>query len=129
MLDCVFVFAIKPANLLLLGDDSAQLLGLRVERTRFFLIALAALLAGAAVSVSGLIGFVGLVVPHFIRLLIGDDYRYLLPISMLGGGVLVVFADTAARVWFTPVELPVGILLACIGAPFFLYLLKKKGRG
>lgn len=122
-------FAIKPANLLLLGDDSAQLLGLRVERTRFFLIALAALLAGAAVSVSGLIGFVGLVVPHFIRLLIGDDYRYLLPISMLGGGVLVVFADTAARVWFTPVELPVGILLACIGAPFFLYLLKKKGRG
>lgn len=122
-------FAIKPANLLLLGDESAQLLGLRVERTRFFLIALAALLAGAAVSVSGLIGFVGLVVPHFIRLLIGDDYRYLLPISMLGGGVLVVFADTAARVWFTPVELPVGILLACIGAPFFLYLLKKKGRG
>lgn len=113
----------------LLGDESAQLLGLRVERTRFFLIALAALLAGAAVSVSGLIGFVGLVVPHFIRLLIGDDYRYLLPISMLGGGVLVVFADTAARVWFTPVELPVGILLACIGAPFFLYLLKKKGRG
>ncbi|WP_338593486.1 iron ABC transporter permease [Bacillus safensis] len=126
---CLCFFAIKPANLLLLGDESAQLLGLRVERTRFFLIALAALLAGAAVSVSGLIGFVGLVVPHFIRLLIGDDYRYLLPISMLGGGVLVVFADTAARVWFTPVELPVGILLACIGAPFFLYLLKKKGRG
>ena len=78
-------FAIKPSNLLLLGDESAQLLGLRVERTRFFLIALAALLAGAAVSVGGLIGFVGLVVPHFIRLLIGDDYRYLLPISMLGG--------------------------------------------
>lgn len=126
---CLCFFAIKPSNLLLLGDESAQLLGLRVERTRFFLIALAALLAGAAVSVSGLIGFVGLVVPHFIRLLIGDDYRYLLPISMLGGGVLVVFADTAARVWFTPVELPVGILLACIGAPFFLYLLKKKGRG
>lgn len=121
------LFAIQPANLLLLGDDSAKLLGQRVELQRFLLIMLAALLAGAAVSVAGLVGFVGLVVPHMIRLLIGEDYRFLLPYSMVGGGVLVVLADQIARSWFDPIELPVGILLAVIGAPFFLYLLKRKG--
>ncbi|ASR45943.1 iron ABC transporter permease [Paenibacillus kribbensis] len=121
------LFAIKPANLLLLGDDSAQLLGQRVELQRLLIILLSALLAGTAVSVAGLIGFVGLVVPHVIRLLIGEDYRFLLPLSMLGGGTLVVLADTVARSWFDPIELPVGILLAAIGAPFFLILLKKRG--
>ncbi|MDC7286027.1 iron chelate uptake ABC transporter family permease subunit, partial [Bifidobacterium thermophilum] len=73
-----------------------------------------------------LIGFVGLVVPHMIRLLIGEDYRFLLPLSMLGGAALVVYADTAARTLFDPIELPVGILLACLGAPFFLYLLRRR---
>ncbi|WP_149095165.1 FecCD family ABC transporter permease [Paenibacillus terrae] len=121
------LFAIKPANLLLLGDDSAQLLGQRVELQRLLIILLSALLAGTAVSVAGLIGFVGLVVPHVIRLLIGEDYRFLLPLSILGGGTLVVLADTVARSWFDPIELPVGILLAVIGAPFFLILLKKRG--
>ncbi|KQO09593.1 FecCD family ABC transporter permease [Paenibacillus sp. Leaf72] len=119
--------AIKPANVLLLGDDSAQLLGQKVQIQRFLLIILAALLAGAAVSVAGLIGFVGLVVPHAVRLIIGDDYRFLLPLSIVGGASLVVLADTFARTWFDPIELPVGILLACLGAPFFLYLLRKKG--
>ncbi|MGM1023259.1 MAG: FecCD family ABC transporter permease [Bacillota bacterium] len=121
------LFAIKPANLLLLGDDSAQLLGQRVELQRLLIILLSALLAGTAVSVAGLIGFVGLVVPHVIRLLIGEDYRFLLPLSIVGGGTLVVLADTVARSWFEPIELPVGILLAVIGAPFFLILLKKRG--
>ncbi|WP_404302585.1 FecCD family ABC transporter permease [Paenibacillus sp. DP01] len=121
------LFAIKPANLLLLGDDSAQLLGQRVELQRMLIILLSALLAGTAVSVAGLIGFVGLVVPHVIRLLIGEDYRFLLPLSIMGGGTLVVLADTVARSWFDPIELPVGILLAVIGAPFFLILLKKRG--
>ncbi|MEC0183897.1 iron ABC transporter permease [Paenibacillus peoriae] len=121
------LFAIKPANLLLLGDDSAQLLGQRVELQRLLIILLSALLAGTAVSVAGLIGFVGLVVPHVIRLLLGEDYRFLLPLSILGGGTLVVLADTVARSWFDPIELPVGILLAAIGAPFFLILLKKRG--
>ncbi|WP_225998927.1 FecCD family ABC transporter permease [Paenibacillus sp. BJ-4] len=121
------LLAIKPANLLLLGDDSAQLLGQRVELQRLLIILLSALLAGTAVSVAGLIGFVGLVVPHVIRLLIGEDYRFLLPLSILGGGTLVVLADTVARSWFDPIELPVGILLAVIGAPFFLILLKKRG--
>ncbi|MCR6111471.1 iron ABC transporter permease [Bacillus sp. A301a_S52] len=120
------LFAIKPANILQLGDDSAKLLGQKVELQRFSLISLAAFLAGAAVSVAGLIGFVGLVVPHAVRLLIGEDYRYLLPLSACGGAILVVFADTIARSWFDPIELPVGILLAALGAPFFLYLLKKR---
>lgn len=122
------LLAIKPANLLLLGDDAAQLLGQRVEMNRLLIILLSAFLAGAAVSVAGLVGFVGLVVPHMIRLMIGEDYRFLLPFSMIGGGTLVVFADTVARSWFGSIELPVGILLAVIGAPFFLFLLKRKGR-
>lgn len=119
--------AIRPANVLLLGDDAAKLLGQRVELQRVLIILLASLLAGAAVSVAGLVGFVGLVVPHMIRLIAGEDYRVLLPASMLGGAALVVFADTIARSWFDPIELPVGILLACLGAPFFLILLRKRG--
>ncbi|MFS0591157.1 iron ABC transporter permease [Cytobacillus horneckiae] len=120
------LFAIKPANIMLLGDDSARLLGQNVELIRLMLILLSSFLAGTAVSVGGLIGFVGLVVPHMIRLLIGEDYRFLLPLSMLGGAALVVYADTAARTLFDPIELPVGILLACLGAPFFLYLLRRR---
>ncbi|MBM7661857.1 iron complex transport system permease protein [Bacillus mesophilus] len=118
------VFAIKHANILLLGDDVAKLLGNQVEKSRAFLILLATFLAGAAVSVAGLIGFVGLVVPHIVRLIVGNDYRFLLPISAIGGAFIVVLADTAARSWFEPIELPVGILLALLGAPFFLYLLR-----
>ncbi|WP_183602643.1 FecCD family ABC transporter permease [Paenibacillus phyllosphaerae] len=121
------LFAIKTANLMLLGDDSAKLLGQKVELQRLSLILLSSLLAGAAVSVAGLVGFVGLVVPHAVRLLLGDDYRFLLPLSIVGGASLVVFADTIARSAIDPIELPVGILLAVIGAPFFLYLLKKRG--
>ncbi|AAT05167.1 FecCD family ABC transporter permease [Listeria monocytogenes] len=118
-------FAIRSSNVLLLGDDAAKLLGFSVERHRFFIIMLAAFLSGVAVSVAGLIGFVGLVVPHIFRLIIGNDYKYLLPLSALGGALLVGFADTAARSWFGSIELPVGILLAMIGAPFFLFLLQR----
>ncbi|MCH1625904.1 FecCD family ABC transporter permease [Ferdinandcohnia quinoae] len=119
------LFATRTANILRLGDDAAKLLGHNVEKSRFLLILLSTFLAGAAVSVAGLLGFVGLVVPHIIRLMIGDDYKYLIPISALFGGLLVAFADTAARSWFDPIELPVGILLATAGGPFFLYLLRK----
>lgn len=121
----ISLFAARTANILRLGDDAAKLLGHNVEKNRFLLILLSTFLAGAAVSVAGLLGFVGLVVPHIIRMMIGDDYRYLIPISALFGGFLVVFADTVARSWFDPIELPVGILLATVGGPFFLYLLKK----
>ncbi|MBQ6448967.1 iron ABC transporter permease [Cytobacillus oceanisediminis] len=119
-------FTIKPMNILILGDESAKLLGQNVEWIRLVIILLASFLAGIAVSVAGLIGFVGLVVPHMIRLLIGEDYRYLLPYSIVGGAVLVVLADTVARTAFDPIELPVGILLAALGAPFFIILLRKR---
>ncbi|EOR22306.1 ferrichrome ABC transporter permease [Niallia nealsonii AAU1] len=119
-------FTIKPMNILILGDESAKLLGQNVEWIRLVIILLASFLAGISVSVAGLIGFVGLVVPHMIRLLIGEDYRYLLPYSIVGGAVLVVLADTVARTAFDPIELPVGILLAALGAPFFIILLRKR---
>lgn len=118
--------AAKASNLLLLGDQAAQSLGQHVERQRFLIIALASLLAGTAVSVAGLVGFVGLLVPHALRLVIGEDYRFLLPYSIAGGAALMVLADTMARSWFDPLELPAGILLACVGAPVFLMLLKKR---
>nr|WP_185767200.1 iron ABC transporter permease [Niallia circulans] len=120
------LLAIKPVNILILGDDSAKLLGQNVELIRMLIILLASFLAGIAVSVAGLIGFVGLVVPHIIRLLIGEDYRFLLPFSIIGGAALVVIADTAARSLFDPIELPVGILLAALGGPFFIILLRRR---
>ncbi|MBY0221519.1 iron ABC transporter permease [Mammaliicoccus sciuri] len=120
------IFSIKHIRILRLGDEVAKLLGHNVERSRFFLIVLSTLLAGLAVSVSGLIGFVGLVVPHIMRSIVGGDYRFLLPASALGGGLLVVVADTIARSAFNPIELPVGILLSFLGGPFFLYLIQKR---
>ncbi|MGE5509384.1 MAG: FecCD family ABC transporter permease [Chitinophagales bacterium] len=122
----VALVSARKVNLLLLGDDMAAGLGVRVERIRLLLIALAAMMAGAAVSVAGLIGFIGLIIPHITRLLVGSDYRYLLPTAALLGSALLILADTAARVVLDPVELPVGILTAALGAPFFLYLLRRR---
>lgn len=113
-------------NVLALGDDMARGLGMAVERTRIFLTAIAALLAASAVSVAGLLGFVGLIVPHMVRLLIGTDYRFLIPGAALLGAAVVTLSDTAARLLFAPVELPVGILMAFFGAPFFLFLLRRE---
>jgi iron complex transport system permease protein len=113
-------------NVLALGDDVARGLGLRVERARFALVALAALLTGSAVAVSGLLAFVGLVVPHAARLLVGHDHRTLLPLAALLGAALLVLADTFARVAFAPTEIPVGIVTAVIGAPAFLALLRTR---
>ncbi|WJY26250.1 MULTISPECIES: FecCD family ABC transporter permease [Sporosarcina] len=120
------VFAIPHIRILRLGDEVAKLLGHKVERSRFYLIILSTLLAGIAVSVAGLIGFVGLVVPHIMRSLVGGDHRYLLPASAIGGALLVITADTVARTAFNPIELPVGILLSFLGGPFFLYLIQKR---
>lgn len=114
----------KRLNILLLGDDTAKNLGLDVEKNRLAFIALAALLAASAVSVAGLLGFVGLIVPHMTRFIIGSDYRFLLPASALSGGFLLMICDTLARVALDPVEIPVGIIMALLGAPFFLYLLR-----
>ncbi len=113
-------------NILQLGDEMARGLGVNVEVTRIILTAIAALLAASAVSVVGLLGFVGLVVPHAARLLIGSDYRFLLPASALLGVAIVTLSDTFARVVFAPIELPVGIIMAFLGAPFFLFLLRRE---
>lgn len=120
------ILAARHLNILQLGDELARGLGLSVEKTRLLLTAVAALLAASAVSVVGLLGFVGLIVPHAARLLIGSDYRYLLPASALLGAAVVTFSDTFARTAFAPVELPVGIIMAVLGAPFFLFLLRKE---
>ena len=113
-------------NILQLGDEMARGLGVKVEVTRIVMTAIAALLAASAVSVVGLLGFVGLVVPHAARLLIGSDYRFLLPAAALLGVAIVTLSDTFARVIFAPIELPVGIIMAFLGAPFFLFLLRRE---
>lgn len=122
----LLLFISNKLNILLLGDEVATGLGLNVEATRFLFIIISSLLAGAAVSVVGLLGFVGLIVPHITRLFIGSDYKYLLPASIFTGSAVVVLCDTLARVMFAPVEIPVGIIMSALGAPFFLYLLRRK---
>jgi len=113
-------------NLLQLGDEVAIGLGLNVEKIRRIFIIFASFLAASAVSVAGLLGFVGLIVPHITRLIIGSDYRYLYPATIGVGAITLVGCDLIARILFDPVELPVGIIMAVLGAPFFLYLLREK---
>ena len=122
----LLLFIANKLNILMLGDEVATGLGLNVEATRFFFIIISSLLAGAAVSVVGLLGFVGLIVPHITRLFIGSDYRYLIPATIFTGSAVVVICDTLARVMFAPLEIPVGIIMSALGAPFFLYLLRRK---
>lgn len=115
----------RGLNLLLLGDETAGTLGINVRRLQKLLILIASLMAGVTIAVSGTIGFVGLMVPHFTRLLVGGDHRKVLPISALLGGILVVWVDVAARMLIAPEELPVGVLTAVIGGPVFIWLLKR----
>lgn len=124
----ILICAFLPTrmNILMLGDETANALGLRTEIFRFFLIAVSSLLSGAAIAVAGLISFVGLVVPHIARLLVGSDYKYLFPASALLGFSLVTICDTIGRVILPPGEVPVSIILSFIGAPFFLYLLRTR---
>ncbi len=122
----VALWGARRLTILSLGDEAAKGLGLPVEETRFVMTAVAALLAASAVSVAGLIGFVGLIVPHIARLLIGTDYRFLLPGSAFLGAAILVISDTIGRAWFSPVEIPVGIIMAFFGAPFFLYILRRE---
>lgn len=110
-------------NVLTLGEETARSLGVETEWVKKQLFALTALLTGAVVSISGMIGFVGMVVPHAVRMLIGSDHRLLLPASALVGGMFLVVADTIARTLLAPAEIPVGIVTALAGGPFFLYLL------
>jgi iron complex transport system permease protein len=116
---------IKQANLLRFGDEVAQNLGMRVNWGRLLLTAVAAFNAGICVAIVGLIGFVGLIVPHISRMLVGSDYRRMLPMAAIFGSALLIFADAAARTVFSPIELPVGVIMAVSGGPFFLYLMRK----
>ncbi|MCQ4348145.1 iron ABC transporter permease [Pseudomonas stutzeri] len=113
-------------NALLLGESEARHLGVEVERLKRELVLCCALGVGAAVAAAGMIGFVGLVVPHLVRLLSGPDHRLLLPAAALAGGALLLLADLAARLLMAPAELPLGTLTALLGAPFFLYLLQRE---
>ncbi len=118
----------RGLNALALGEESAQHLGIRVERQKTVVILVGSLLTAAAVSAGGLIGFVGLIVPHFLRLLFGPDHVRLLPLAALGGAAFLVTADMLARVVMPPNELPVGILTAFVGGPAFLLLLRRTNR-
>ncbi len=118
----------RDLNLLMLGDDEARSMGVHVGRTRVLLLTTAALATGAAVAVSGTIAFVGLVIPHMLRLLMGPDNRVLIPLSALGGAVFVLVADTVARTIIQPAEFRLGVLTAFVGAPFFIFLLIRNKR-
>lgn len=119
------LLCIKPANALQLGDDMAKNLGLRVNGMRILLSGVGAFLAAATVSVVGMIGFVGLVVPHITRLLVGSNHRVMLPTGMVLGACVVLFADTLGRTIAAPMEIPLGIIMAILGGPFFLFLLRR----
>jgi iron complex transport system permease protein len=123
----LIIFA-RDINLLLMGEETAQGLGVNVGRARLALMGLAALSAGAAVSITGPIGFVGLLVPHGLRLIVGPDYRVLMPASAIGGAAFLIGCDTIARLILQPAELQVGIVTALLGAPFFLFLLYRNRR-
>ena len=113
-------------NALLLGESEARHLGLSVQKIKMRLILLVAAAVGVSVALAGTIAFIGLVVPHIIRLIIGPDHRYLLPTSALGGAILLLLSDTVARTAFAPIELPVGLVTALLGAPFFISLLRHR---
>jgi len=115
-------------NAFSLGEDGAAYVGVEVERDKMIILALGSLLTAAAVSISGLIGFVGLVMPHAVRLSLGPDHRLLLPVAALAGASFLVIADLLARMVLAPMEVPVGVITAIIGAPFFLYLLRRSRR-
>jgi iron complex transport system permease protein len=118
----------KPLNLMTLGEREARHLGVETERVRFLVIVFTAMMTGATVAFSGVVGFVGLIVPHVIRLISGPNHRLLLPASALGGAILVVLADLIARTLVAPLELPLGVLTAFIGGPFLLVLMLKTRR-
>jgi iron complex transport system permease protein len=121
----VLLLSSHALNLLQFGDEQAQQMGLPVMRSRTLILLAASLATAAAVSFSGIIGFIGLIIPHIMRLWFGADYRRLLPLSLIGGAGALLLADVIARSVLRPQELPVGIVTALVGAPFFLWVLRK----
>ncbi len=116
----------RPLNVMQLDEEQAQQLGVNVERTKLILLAASTLISAAAVCFVGTIGFVGIIIPHTVRLIWGPDHRSLLPLAALSGAILLILADTASRTIMPPSEVPIGVITAFIGAPFFVFLLRKK---
>ena len=121
------LFLIRSANVLQLGDESAKNLGFNVSRTRLVISAVAVFLAVISTAVVGIISFIGLIVPHIARLLMGSDHKYTIPFSMVLGAIVLLIADTLARTIGGSIEIPVGVITSIVGGPFFLYLLRKRG--
>lgn len=121
------MFCARSANVLNLGDESATNLGFNVTKTRVLLSAVAVFLAGASTAIVGIISFVGLIVPHISRLIIGSNHKYTIPFCMVLGGIVLLLADTTARTLLGALELPVGVVMSIVGGPFFLYLLRRRG--
>lgn len=121
----VLLFQARALNVMAIGEETAAYLGTEVERVKRLALVVAALITAAGVAVAGVIGFVGLVVPHVVRLLTGSDHRYLLPFCFVGGGVFLAWADLIARVVLPPNEIPIGVVTAFVGVPFFLVLLRR----
>ncbi len=121
----VYIFS-RELNIISIGEESAQYLGVEVETVKKILFVVASLMTGAVVALTGLIGFVGLIIPHIMRLVVGPDHRILSVASLLAGGIFLVLADLFARTVVSPTEIPVGVVTALFGGPFFLFLLKRK---
>ncbi len=118
----------RPLNIMQLDEEQAQQLGINVERLKLILLAAATLITAAAVSFVGIIGFVGIIIPHAVRLIWGADHRFLLPLSVLTGAIFLILADLIARTVLSPTEIPIGVITAICGAPFFLHLLRRRKR-
>ncbi len=123
----ILVFS-RTLNIMQLDEEQAQHLGLNIERLKIILLASATMVTAAAVSFVGIIGFVGIITPHAVRLIWGPDYRFLLPLSFLCGAIFLIIADVAARTIIAPLEIPIGVITALCGAPFFLYLLRRRAK-
>jgi iron complex transport system permease protein len=124
----VILLYARPLNVMQLDEEQAQQLGVNVERLKLILLAAATLITAAAVSFVGTIGFVGIIIPHAVRLVWGPDHRFLLPLSVLSGAIFLILADVIARTILAPTEIPIGVITALVGAPFFLYLLRRRQR-
>ena len=124
----VFLYS-RDLNALLLGEETAHNLGTNPETLKTLMLVVAAIMTAAAVAFTGVIGFVGLIVPHMLRLLVGADHRILVPSATLTGAIFLIWADSIARTVIAPTELPVGIITALCGGPFFLYLLRRSRSG
>lgn len=120
-------FLVRSANILQLGDEAAINLGINLSRTRLFISIVAVFLAASVTAVVGIISFIGLIVPHMARMIMGSDHKYTLPFSMVLGGIALLLADTLARTIGGSIEIPVGVMMSIVGGPFFLYLLRKRG--